>query len=52
MMLSAIFFPAVVMLALPKPTIAQFPAEPEGRRVLESRFGEGVKITYKEVRGP
>jgi hypothetical protein len=48
-MLSAIFSTAVVLLAQLKPSIAQFPAEPEERRVLESRFGEGVTITYKEV---
>jgi hypothetical protein len=49
-----IMFPAVAsaivaLLALPNPTIAQFPATPVGRKVLESRFGEGVTITYKEV---
>jgi hypothetical protein len=39
----------VVLLALAEPVLAQFPATPEGRKVLESRFGEGVTITYKEV---
>lgn len=29
---------------------AQFPPTPEGVTVLESRFGDGVKISYKEVR--
>lgn len=27
-----------------------FPPKPEGLKVLESRFGDGVKISYKEVR--
>lgn len=35
--------------ALPS-AYAQFPKEPTGVTVLESRFGEGVKISYKEVR--
>jgi hypothetical protein len=34
-------FAAAVLLALMKPAFAQFPAPPEGRKVLESRFGEG-----------
>jgi hypothetical protein len=29
---------------------AQFPPKPEGLKVLESRFGDGVTISYKEVR--
>lgn len=29
---------------------AQFPPKPEGLKVLESRFGDGVQISYKEVR--
>jgi hypothetical protein len=32
-----------------KPAFAQFPAPPEGRKVLESRFGDVVTVTYKEV---
>lgn len=28
---------------------AQFPVKPEGLKVLESRFGDGVQISYKEV---
>ena len=28
---------------------AQFPPKPEGLKVLESRFGDGVQISYKEV---
>ncbi len=30
--------------------VAQFPPTPEGVTVLESKFGNGVKISYKEVR--
>lgn len=40
---------AALLLAFVKSALAQFPAEPVGRKVLESRFGEGVKIIYKEV---
>lgn len=40
---------AVVLLLSAAPILAQFPAEPVGLKVLESRFGDGVKITYKEV---
>ena len=29
--------------------VAQFPPALEGVTVLESRFGDGVKINYKEV---
>ena len=28
---------------------AQFPPKPEGLKVLESRFGDGVQISYKAV---
>ena len=28
---------------------AQFPPKPEGLKVLESGFGDGVQISYKEV---
>jgi hypothetical protein len=49
-MFSVVSSAAVVLLALAKPSFAQFPATPEGRTVLESRFGEGVTITYKEVK--
>jgi hypothetical protein len=38
-----------VLLVSAAPILAQFPAEPVGLKVLESRFGDGVKITYKEV---
>jgi hypothetical protein len=48
-MLSTASVTAVALLVLASPTLAQFPAAPEGRTVLESRFGEGVTITYKEV---
>lgn len=30
-------------------TLAQFPLTPEGVTILESKFGDGVKISYKEV---
>ncbi|KAH9864726.1 hypothetical protein IAQ61_008670, partial [Plenodomus lingam] len=30
-------------------TLAQFPAQPTGLKVLESKFGDGVKITYKQA---
>lgn len=40
---------ALTLLFSAVPTLAQFPAEPAGRKVLESRFGDGVTITYKEV---
>jgi hypothetical protein len=40
---------AGMLLAQARSILAQFPATPEGRKVLESRFGEGVTITYKEV---
>lgn len=30
--------------------VAQFPLAPEGVTVLDSKFGNGVKISYKEVR--
>ncbi|KAH7359954.1 carboxypeptidase-like protein S1 [Pyrenochaeta sp. MPI-SDFR-AT-0127] len=39
---------AIALLISAAPTLGQFPAEPVGVKVLESRFGEGVKITYKE----
>jgi hypothetical protein len=41
---------AIVLLAQTRSIIVQFPVNPEGRKVLESRFGEGVTITYKEVK--
>jgi hypothetical protein len=49
MMLPTSFPAATLLLSLAKSTVAQFPADPAGRTVLESRFGEGVTITYKEV---
>jgi hypothetical protein len=48
-MLSATFSAAIQLLTLVKSTVAQFPTEPIGLKVLESRFGEGITITYKEV---
>ncbi|CAN9124618.1 unnamed protein product [Alternaria alternata] len=41
-------YDTVVLLVSVAPILAQFPAEPVGLKVLESRFGDGVKITYKE----
>lgn len=35
-------------LVLPS-SLAQFPKQPEGVTVLDSRFGDGVQISYKEV---
>jgi hypothetical protein len=48
-MLPTIRSAAVALLVSVAPTLAQFPAEPVGLKVLESRFGDGVTITYKEV---
>ncbi|KAI8934484.1 hypothetical protein NX059_008186 [Plenodomus lindquistii] len=42
---------AALLLSLafaPHTVVAQFPAQPEGLKVLESRFGDGVTITYKQ----
>ncbi|KAH7092930.1 carboxypeptidase-like protein S1 [Paraphoma chrysanthemicola] len=47
-MLSKLPTAATLVLSLAGFASAQFPAVPEGRKVLESRFGEGVTITYKE----
>lgn len=49
-MFSFIRSAAVTLLVLAVPTFAQLQSEPFGPRVLKSRFGEGVTITYKEVR--
>lgn len=49
MMFPSIRSTAVVLLLSAAPTLGQFPAEPAGIKVLESRFGDGVTITYKEV---
>lgn len=40
---------ALCLLAAGIPALAQFPPKPEGVKVLESKFGDGAKITYKEV---
>jgi carboxypeptidase C (cathepsin A) len=43
-------FGAGILLALTAGiTNAQFPPKPEGLKILESRFGDGVTISYKEV---
>ncbi|KKZ61151.1 carboxypeptidase S1 like B [[Emmonsia] crescens] len=39
---------ALCLLAAGLPVLAQFPPKPEGVKVLESKFGDGAKITYKE----
>ena len=49
-MFSSTLCAAIALLVSAAPTFAQFPEEPVGRKVLESRFGDGVTITYKEVR--
>jgi len=49
-MLPTIRSAAVALLVSAAPGLAQFLAEPVGLKVLESRFGDGVKITFKEVR--
>lgn len=41
-------FTALRLVSLSTLTLAQFPTTPEGVTVLESRFGDGVKISYKE----
>lgn len=40
---------AAVAIGLSAFATAQFPPIPEGVTVLESKFGDGVKISYKEV---
>lgn len=35
--------------ALIKPSFGQFPPTPEGVTVLNSKFDENIKISYKEV---
>ncbi|KAF1923975.1 carboxypeptidase S1-like protein B [Didymella exigua CBS 183.55] len=37
-----------ILLGLAVSAVAQFPPEPVGVKVLQSRFGEGVTISYKE----
>ena len=41
---------AAVLLTTASVALAQFHADPEGITVLQSKFGEGVTISYKEVR--
>jgi hypothetical protein len=41
---------AVPLLALAGFGYAQFPPTPEGVTVLDSRFGDGVQLSWKEVR--
>lgn len=40
---------AICVLTLLNPTSAGFPAQPEGVTTIQSRFGDGVEISYKEV---
>ena len=49
MMISKILHRALSLLPLLPICHAQFPLEPEGVTVLESKFGDGVEISYKEV---
>lgn len=41
---------AASLLALASFGYAQFPPTPEGVTVLDSRFGDGVQLSWKEVR--
>lgn len=41
---------ALTLLVLAVPTFAQLESEPASLKVLKSRFGDGVTVTYKEVR--
>lgn len=40
---------AVSLLALAGSGHAQFPSTPEGVTVRDSKFGDGVKLSWKEV---
>lgn len=40
---------AASLLALAGLGFAQFPSTPEGVTVLDSKFGDGVKLSWKEV---
>ena len=42
-------FAVLLLSGTTPPALAQFPTQPTGVTVLDSRFGEGVKISYKEV---
>jgi hypothetical protein len=48
-MLSSLLPAAHALFALARPAIAQIPPNSGGSRVLESHFGKGVTIEYKEV---
>ncbi|KAI5358164.1 Putative peptidase S10, serine carboxypeptidase, alpha/Beta hydrolase [Septoria linicola] len=47
-MLSHLSSVVVLLSLLHQFTVAQYPAEPIGIKVLQSRFGEGITISYKE----
>jgi hypothetical protein len=40
---------AVSLLALAGTSYAQFPPTPEGVTEIESKFGDGVRLSWKEV---
>jgi hypothetical protein len=41
---------AAALLALAGSSHAQFPSTPEGVTVRDSKFGDGVQLSWKEVR--
>ena len=49
-MLRALLSRALPILLLITSCAAQFPPTPEGVTVLQSKFGDGVTLSYKEVR--
>jgi hypothetical protein len=48
-MLLSLLPAALALFALARPAVAQIPPNSGGSRVLESHFGKGVTIEYKEV---
>lgn len=40
---------AIALLVLAAPIFAQLQSDPASLKVLKSRFGDGVTVTYKEV---
>ena len=49
MHMRATVFTSATLLLHAARTVAQFPPTPENVTVLESKFGDGVAISYKEV---
>lgn len=49
MLRSPFFWVLASAAALIKPSFAQFPPTPEGVTILDSKFDENIKISYKEV---